>query len=325
MGKSLLALPLIFLATISYSQTTDTEKELVKSKDKLKAEIPDTLEGWQAGGVFSVNLTQVSLTNWNAGGNNSVSVNGVLSLFADYKIGKSVWDNDLDLGYGIIQQGDGGVRKSDDRIEFNSIYGRKAFKNWNYAALVNFKSQFTAGYNYPDDSTEISNFLAPGYALAALGMDYKPSKKLSVFVSPITMKMTIVLDQNLANVGAFGVDPAVYDDFGVLTKDGANYRSEYGGYLRVQYKNDIMENVKLQTRIDLFSNYSEEPTHVDVNWEVLLAMKVNKFISATIISTLIYDHDVDIAVDRDGDNVLDGAGPRVQFKEVLGIGFSVKF
>ena len=86
-----------------------------------------------------------------------------------------------------------------------------------------------------------------------------------------------------------------------------------------------MKNVNLQTKLELFTNYTEEPTHVDVNWEVLIAMKVNKFISATISTQLLYDHDIDIAVDTDGDGVIDAAGPRTQFKEVLGIGLSYKF
>ena len=160
MFKYFLIVTLSLFSIDANTQTTDTEKELVNTKDVLKKQNKDTLEGWKTGGVFSVNLTQVSLTNWNAGGQNSVSVNGILSLFANYKKGKSAWDNQLDLGYGILQQGDDGIRKTDDKIEFTSKYGQKAFKNWYYAGLVNFKSQMTVGYNYPDDSTVISNFLA---------------------------------------------------------------------------------------------------------------------------------------------------------------------
>lgn len=316
---------LVCTAITTFSQTTEEEKELVKTKEVLKIQNKDTVEGWKSGGVFSVNLTQVSLTNWNAGGNSSVSVNGVLSLFTNYKKGKNAWDNSLDISYGVIKQDAEGIRKTDDKIEFTSKYGRKAIKNWYYAALVNFKSQMTAGYNYPDDSTIISNFLAPGYVLGAIGFDYKPSDVLTLFISPLTMKATIVNDQNLANAGAFGVDPAEYDNLGVLIKNGSNYRSEYGGYMRAQVKKDIMENVNFQTRIDLFSNYSEEPLHIDVNWEILIAMKVNKYISTTITTNLIYDHDVDIAVDENNDGITDAFGPRVQFKEVLGVGLSYKF
>lgn len=300
------------------AQTTEAEKALTKQS-------ADTIDGWKTGGVFAVNLSQTSLTNWSAGGQNSVSVNGLLSVFANLKKGNSTWDNSLDLGYGMLQQGNEGIRKTDDRIDFTSKYGRKAAKNWYYAGLLNFKSQMTAGYNYPDDSNEISNLLAPGYVLGAIGMDYKPSDAFTLFISPLTLKMTIVNDEDLANFGAFGVDPATYDDFGNLIDKGKTLRTEMGGYIRAQYIKDIMENVKLQAKLELFSNYSEEPTHIDVNGELLLAFKVNKFISATISAQVLYDHDIDIAIDTNGDDVPDKVGPRTQFKEVLGIGLNYKF
>jgi hypothetical protein len=322
---------IIFITIISFfsenifSQTTDAEKELIKAEEALKKESKDSLDGWKTGGVISINLTQVSLTNWAAGGNNSVSVNGILSVFANLKKGKSSWYNSLDLAYGMLQQGSADLRKTDDKIDFTSKYGQKASKNWYYAGLVNFKSQMTAGYNYPDDSTEISNFMAPAYTLVAIGMDYRPSDIFTLFLSPLTMKTTFVNDQTLANAGAYGVDPAEYNDLGILTVPGKNIRSEYGGYLRAQFKKDIMENVNLQSKLELFSNYVENPDHIDVNWEVLIAMKVNKYISATISTQLIYDHDVDIAIDNNGDDIIDQVGPRTQFKEVLGIGLAYKF
>ena len=312
---SIIALTMFMSAN---AQTTEAEKALTKQN-------ADSLDGWKTGGVFAVNLSQTSLTNWSAGGQNSVSVNGLLSVFANLRKGKSTWDNSLDLGYGMLQQGDEGVRKTDDKIDFTSKYGRKATKNWYYAGLVNFKSQMTAGYNYPDDSNKISNLLAPGYVLGAIGMDYKPSDAFTMFISPLTLKMTIVNDEDLANFGAFGVDPATYDDFGNLIDKGKTLRTEMGGYLRTQYIKDIMENVKLQAKLELFSNYSEEPTHIDVNGELLLAFKVNKFISATISAQVLYDHDIDIAIDTNGDDIPDKVGPRTQFKEVLGIGLNYKF
>jgi hypothetical protein len=318
MKKALFTVALIAIIGSLSAQTTEAEKN-------LKTQIKDTLDGWKTGGVISLNLTQVSLTNWSAGGENSLSVNGILSLFANLKKGNSTWDNSLDLSYGMLQQGDGDPRKTDDKIDFTSKYGQKAFKNWYYAGLVNFKSQMAPGFNFPNDSTEISSFMAPAYVLGAIGMDYKPSEVFTFFISPLTMKMTIVNDQNLADEGRFGVEAAEYDDYGVQTKTGLTTRSEYGGYLRALFKKDIMKNVNLQSKLELFSNYTEEPTNIDVNWEVLISMKVNKFISATISTQLLYDDDIDIAVDNNNDGIIDAEGPRTQFKEVLGVGLSYKF
>ncbi len=314
----IIAMVVLFTTNVTQAQTTEVE-------ENLKKQTTDSLDGWKTGGVFSLNLTQTSLTNWSAGGENSVSVNGLVSLFANLKKGNSTWDNSLDLAYGLLQQGDADIRKTDDKIDFTSKYGQKAFKNWYYAGLINFKSQMTAGYNYPDDSTEISNFLAPAYVLGAIGLDYKPSEVFTMFVSPLTSKITIVNDQTLADAGAYGVDPAEFNDLGVLVSNGKTIRSEYGGYLRALLKKDVMKNVNLQTKLELFSNYVEEPDHIDVNWEVLIAMKVNKYISATISTQLIYDHDINIAIDNNGDGIVDAVGPRTQFKEILGVGLSYKF
>lgn len=318
MKKIFYVILLIAINNSAFAQTTEAEAN-------LKKQSKDTLDGWKTGGLFSVNFTQVSLTNWSAGGENSISLNGILSVFANYKRGNSTWDNSLDLGYGFLKSGKESTRKTDDKIDFTSKYGQKASKNWYYAGLVNFKSQIAVGYNYPDDSNEISNFLAPAYILGAIGMDYKPSDVFTMFISPITSKITIVNDRTLADAGAYGVDAAEYDALGKKISDGKLIRSEYGGYLRALLKKDVMENVNLQTKLELFSNYSENFGNIDVNWEVLIGLKVNKYISATISTQLLYDDDVDIAVDSNDDGIVDKVGPRVQFKEVLGVGLNVKF
>lgn len=252
-------------------------------------------------------INQLTLTNWAAGGENSISVNGMFNLFANYKKDKTTWDNTLDLAYGIIKQGDADMRKADDRIELSSKYGRHAFENWYYSGLLSFKSQMNDGFKYPNDSVRISAFLAPAYLTASLGMDFKPNANFSMFISPLTGKTTFVMAQELADAGAFGVGP------------GENIRFEFGGFAKFMYKKDLGKNVNFLTKLDLFSNYLENPSWIDVNWEVLIAMKINKYISASINSLLIYDKDIMIAdetgVEKD----------RVQFKELVGVGFSYKF
>jgi hypothetical protein len=159
----------------------------------------------------------------------------------------------------------------------------------------------------------------------AIGIDYRPNNIWTAFIAPVTLKTTIVADQNLANAGAYGVTGAEYDDLGNLVTKGKTIRNEFGGYLRFKYQKDIITNVNLQTKVDLFSNYLHNPQNIDVNWQVLLAMKVNKYITATLSTHLIYDDDIDIAVDTNNDGITDKTGPRTQFKEVFGIGFSYKF
>jgi DUF3078 family protein len=284
----------------------------------------DTTKLWKTGGILSVNFSQVELSNWAAGGQNSISGNGLVSVFANYAKDNSAWDNTLDLGYGFLKNEGEDQRKSDDKIEFNSKYGIKANEKWFYTALVNFKTQFSEGYNYPNDSIVISNIFAPAYLTYSIGMDYKPSEKLSVYLSPLSGKSTFVKDQDLADAGAFGVEPAVYDTItGLKITDGETVRNElFAGLVKIVYKDEIFKNVSLQSKLELFSNYLENPQNVDVNWENLISLKVNEYISANILIHLIYDDDIDV-YDTNADDIPDA--PKLQFKEVFGLGFSYKF
>jgi hypothetical protein len=314
--ERIIATSILFIGIVlsSSGQVTEAEKT-------LRTQSADTTEGWKKGGIVSVNLAQTSLTNWAAGGQNSFALNGIFSGFANYKMDKSVWDNSLDLGYGLLKQGNEDLKKTDDKIDFLSKYGREAFKNFYYAALFNFKTQFSPGYNYPDVTNKISDFFSPAYLLLALGLDYKPNTYFSAFLAPLTAKFTFVTDQTLSGYGAFGVKP------------GDKSKSEIGGYFRAIYskndfKSEFLKNISFTTKIDLFSNYTENPQNVDVNWEVLLAMKVNKFLSVNFNTQLIYDDNIQIPVDKNGNGTLEpGESIRsmVQFKEILGVGLSLKF
>lgn len=317
MNKKFLAsaMFLLIFTLVLTGQVTEGEKA-------LRTQSADTLQGWKTGGVVSLNLAQTSLTNWAAGGQNSVAVNGIFSGFANLKKGKSRWDNSLDLGYGILKQGKGSMpRKTDDKVDFLSKYGRQAFNNFYYALLFNFKTQIYKGYNYPNTDVIISNHFSPAYVLFAIGLDYKPNGYFSAFIAPVTSKMTIVSDKTLSDAGAFGVAP------------GKKTLSEVGGYLRVIYskndfKSEFLKNVSFTTKVDLFSNYAKNPQNIVVNWEALVAMKINKYISASINTQLIYDDKIKVPFDRNGDGTIatgESVGSKIQFKEILGVGFSYKF
>ena len=293
----------------------------------------DTL--WATGGTTGLNFSQVYLENWAAGGESSISVNGMVSWHANYAKNKSTWDNTLDLAYGMLWQGDARGVKTDDKIDFASKYGYKGADHLYYTALATFRSQFAPGYDNPfaDDTVRsvISNFMAPAYSHVALGIDCKASfskasDNFTVFMSPITIKMTMVNDQTLANAGAFGVEGATYDDQGNLLTAGKNFRSEFGAYVKMMYETNIVENVSFQTKLDLFSSYQNNQQNIDVNWETLITMKINEYLSTTITTQVLYDDDIDIARDP-ADVAANGilAGPITQFKEVLAVGFLYKF
>ncbi len=323
----LLSFALFQLSSFGQEETKKQAAKLQAEADKLKSIAIDSTKAWKIGGVISLNGQQVSLSNWAAGGNNSVSLAALVNIFVKYKKGKSTWDNNLELGYGLINQGNSKAWwKNDDRIQFTSKYGRQAFKKIYYTALVDFKTQFAPGYNYPNDSIYISKFMAPGYALAALGLDYKPNDKFSLFIAPVTGKFTFVNDDSLAKVGAFGVQKEIRDpnNPAMITQNYLKLRQEIGAYLKAQYQTKIMENITFQTVLELFSNYLNNPENIDVNWTTLTTFKVNKFISATLATQLIYDDDIDV-LRNNSESKPGTVGPDIQFKQVLGVGFTYKF
>jgi hypothetical protein len=297
MKKVLFSVIMIFLIIQLNAQNEDTDTD------------GDTL-GWRTGGMASLTFSQVGLYQWSAGGEPSISGAALLNVFANDIQLDHTWENSLSLGYGLIKQGET-TRKSNDRIEFSSKYGKKATDKWSYSALLNFRTQFAEGYQYQEDGSRIliSNFMAPAYLTASLGMDYKPIENLSIFISPLTSKFTFVLDDSLAARGNFGLDP------------GEKFRAELGGLIKVEYTRQLMENVDLSTKMDFFSNYLNNPQNIDFNGEILLNMKINEYLAVTVNAIFIYDDDV--ALYKDDDAIVDGPG--WQIKEVIGIGFSYKF
>ncbi len=269
---------------------------------------------WRKGGLLSISFSQVSLTNWASGGENSIAGNAIVNYFANYKSGKNVWDNNIDLAYGTMMQGKkNDLLKSDDKIDISSKYGREAFKHWYYSTLFNFRSQFAPGYSNGNDSIAISKFLAPGYVLLSLGLDFKPDDYFSLFLSPATVRFTIVNDDFLSSVEAFGVD------------SGKKVETEVGAYLKATFKKDISASTNLQTSVDLFSNYLENPQNIDVNWQMLLSIKISKVFSASLSAQLLYDDDTQLIFYKSDGETVDHIGPGTQFKEVFGLGFAYKF
>ncbi|NSW44475.1 MAG: DUF3078 domain-containing protein [Bacteroidales bacterium] len=315
----------IFLIVLTSSILLKIQAQIAdKEKDLRKISIDSTLIGWKKGGLFNLTFSQLSLTHWSSGGENSIAGNALLNLFAKYNKHRFSFESSLDLGYGILKQATAKSKKADDKIDFSSKFGYLICNNSFIAALINFKTQFMPGYNYPNDSVKISNFMAPAYLLFASGYDFKKKDVFSCFIAPITGKITFVNDQHLANAGSFGVEPAQFDTNGNVIKKGKQIRYEFGGYIKTSLQTKITNNINITSKLELFSNYFKNPENIDVYWETLLGMKISKYLAVSINTVLIYDDDIMIII-KDKSGNITGQGPRIQFKEVIGIGFSYKF
>jgi hypothetical protein len=272
---------------------------------------PDTIKHWKFKGETNIGFAQLALSNWSAGGENSVAINSLFNFFLDYQKNKFSWNNFAGFGYGVQkQQSFANWRKSDDKIELSTKAGIYAARRWDYTALLNFKTQFADGYKYinNDERVLLSQFLAPGYLQLAVGMEFKPAPYFSLLLSPIGARVTIVNNDSLSKAGAYGVEK------------GNRSLTQMGGSVNAAFKKDIMKNLNLMSKLVLFSNYLKNPENIIVNWENTVFMKVNKHISTTIGTTLIYDDNINL-IDKNGKNI----GPGTQFKEAFSVGFTYNF
>lgn len=279
---------------------------------------PKEPSNWKLKSIFSLNVTQSSFTNWASGGRNNISGLGFINASADYSKDRIKWANQLSTGIGGVQYFDEDLVKTDDVVDIQSTFSYGLQDPWYLSMMGGFRTQFLDGFSNPEDSIRSSTFMAPGYVNISLGIEYIPSENLKVMVSPLSGKFTLVQDQTLANQGAFGVNPAEYSSMDELLKKGENFRAELGSYIRVIFKKDLMDNISMKSRIEFFSNYMENPQNIDINGELILDFKINKWFSANIQLNVIYDDDIDIE-DRKGN-----VGPRTQFKQVIGLGIAYR-
>ena len=301
---------IICIATFNIGFAQDqTVKDLKADAAKeMKKEKIDSGKVWKTGGLFNLNFGQGSQSNWAAGGDDfSLSIASYLGFYAFYKKERYSWDNTFDFNYGMVNTTSFGTRKNDDRIDFLSKVGYELNPKLNLAGLFNFHSQFSKGYNYNSDGTKdlLSNFLAPGYVLLSIGLDYKPAKGLSIFVSPTTSRWTIVNNDSLSVKGAYGVTP------------GKKIKNEIGAFASINYIANLNKTIGYNGRLDLFSNYEHNPQNVDIMLNNMFTAKLSKLLTASLGLNLVYDDDVKLF----GPN---HNSPALQLKSFIAVGLSVK-
>lgn len=287
----------------------------------------DSLIYWENKNVIGFDLNEVAFVNWSAGGVSAIS--GLLkgTFTRQYTKDNIKWSNEMIIRYGLTKQDGIELRKSDDAFQFASTFGYRqdTISNWYHSAKFNFNTQFTSGYAYPNTDLPISRPFAPAYVFLGVGAEYSnKQKKLNFYLSPLTMKNTLVLDQRLANQGAFGVQKAIYDEVtGELLERGKKSKTELGILLTNQYKKEVFKNITLENRLSLYSDYINNFGNIDVDWQLQLDLVVNENVKANIGTQIIYDDDIKSKKEVAGEQVT--GGPKVQLKQSLGIGLVYNF
>lgn len=333
-------LSLVALVAISFSSFAQNEaaiaaktqeiKDLQKSIAELQTKVKATqaeitalkpVVYWKTGGFQAINFNQVGLQNWSKGGVSSSSVTLLGNVFANYKDDKWTWENNLNLAYGLLKNRDEDLRKNEDKIDFSTKVGKRATEKINWAALGRLETQFAPGFDFADPDSNrpvISRIFAPAFVKLSLGIDYKPNKNLSLFISPAAGKYTFVLDDSIAAMNLY---------IPVTAKDN-RVRAEFGALVSAVYDNPkLTKTIGVRSTLELFNNFTDanlpNRKNVDVDWQTMFDIKLGKYLGANLFTHLVYDNDVKIEVDPEGQP--GKKSPALQLKEVFGIGFSYKF
>jgi hypothetical protein len=300
---------------------------LTNSYSQIRTTLPkDTISLWERKNTAGLDISQIAFMNWNAGGNSSIS--GLLKgdFTRKYQRQNMKWLSEMIVRYGVNKQDGVELRKTDDAIRLNSTIGyrKDSLSRWYSTGKFNFSTQFTNGYAYPNTTRAISKPFAPAYIFLGVGSEYNnKEEKLTVYISPLTMKTTIVLDQTLANQGAFGVTKATYDSNGNLLTYGELIRMELGFLVTSQYKKEIFKNIIWENRIALYSDYLNKFGNIDVDWQFKFDLVVNEYVRANIGAHIIYDDDIKAKEVINGTQVT--VGPKIQLKQMLGVGLTYDF
>ncbi len=287
----------------------------------------DSINHWQNKNIVGFDINEVAFVNWSAGGVSSVS--GLLkgTFVREYKRANIKWFNEMIVRYGVTKQDGIELRKSDDVFKFTSTFGyrKDTTNNWYHSAKFNFNTQFTNGYAYPNTDLAISKPFAPAYTFVGIGAEYSNKrKKVDLYISPLTLKNTLVLDDRLANQGAFGVRKAVFDEItGELLEPGEKSKTEFGFLVTNQYTKEIFKNMTIEHKLSLYSDYVRKFGNIDVDWQLELDLVVNQYVKANIGIHLVYDDDIKTKDEIAGEQIT--SGPKLQLKQVLGIGIVYKF
>ena len=358
MKKVFIAISAALLSMGAYAQ--DAQQAAADAAKAMEAapEAPAKVEKpnlWANSLKTNVTLGQTSLTNWAAGGDNTVSLAAYVDGNANWKKGDMFWNNRLQLDYGFLWASSKPIlQKNMDRIYLESKWGYKApsTRYLYFSANYDFKSQFTSGYDYKtpasvtDENGEAlkgsalrdvwrearelkSGLLSPAYTNLALGIDFVPNKWFSLNFAPLTGGFVIVTNPELRKTYSMKLKETSTDEMVSAAGDdavklGELYKAakfEFGAQLKMDAKVNVNDNFAYSTQVVVFANYLDIKHCPRINWDNRFDWKLAKYFSLTMTTNLIYDDTIMIVSDKDLEQFPNGKA-RVQFKESIAFGFT---
>jgi len=286
----------------------------------------DTVKRWKFKSLSLVSVAQNAFVNWSAGGESSLTGKAAVDYNLKYKKDNFTFDHSANLVYGLVGYVDKRVEKTNDKLNLAVAFSHQVTKNWSLTNLLTLKTQFADGFKYPNDTTLISGFFAPAYITVSFGLNYKPNDKFQMFLSPISGKMTFVINDELANKGSYGVKKAIVDSLGNIIQPGEHFLGEVGLSVVSSYNAEVMKNIKLNTALTLHNNYldlnKDNRWNVDVDFDTRIVFSINHIFATILYLHLKYDHNTMFPNYKDiaGVEVEISQSPRLQINESFGLG-----
>ena len=275
---------------------------------KSESQAKDPVGGlWSYSGKASLLFNQTAFSQWASGGVNNISLGFSVDYEVHYRENGWSWDTKSSGSYGLSYiQGDKFLKKTNDRLEINSLLGKEFSDTWSYSTILNFKSQIAHGYRFGtnEEGEETrslrTQFFSPAYLQFGVGLYWKKSTDLWLNIAPFTQRITFVsrqFTQDLAEDKAY---------FGV--SKGNSHLFELGASVSGFYKFEVLENIFIENRLALYTDYLGKPKNIDLDYSLTATMKVNEYISTQLEVQLVYD---------------DNAVKNLQSREVFGVGLSL--
>lgn len=296
----LLTLSFLFIAAYSVAQTETAEEKKPSN--------------WKVSGILSLNASATGMVNWASGGNNTVNTVAAANVTLLYKNDYLAWESNLDTDFGMSYVSDNKFpwRKSSDKLNFSTKLGWEFAKTWYLTASGVFKTQYASGYDYKtidgiEQKIYSSNIMSPSYTDLSLGIDWKANSIFSVYIAPVTGRITTATDDLLHSTYISDVE------------EGRNYKAELGISLKGTVNYTLIENLKILSTLTLFTPYNKAFGNIDVDWDFAISYQFLKVLNVSLGTQLKYYDSVLIA-NKDGVKA-----PRVQFKSVFGLGIGYSF
>ncbi|MXV37076.1 DUF3078 domain-containing protein [Flavobacteriaceae bacterium Ap0902] len=303
---------LILLMTLLPFPINAQLKQVYHELKRINFLLPDSTQGWKRSGKLNLNFNQALYDSWQGGADNSIELGILLNEKFEYQSDKMIWDNYIIADYGLNKLKKQAIRKTYDKLEYNSLVGIKLPKNWSASYFLNLQTQLTNSYNYDKDlnkENRINGFLAPLYITTGPGVMWKKHDKFYFNLAPITYKMTYVNGR----IHRYDSDSLTFKSNDQITilgiEPGHTSKYQLGFYASAFYEFNITPNIRVENRVSLYSDYLEDFSNIDFDYTMRMLLKINDLLKTQITIETRYDDD---------------AYKTIQLRESLGVGITLK-